>query len=33
MENKIEFVLKPVTGAASAGGGFRAILDTAIADS
>lgn len=32
MENKIEFVLKPVTGAASTGGGFRAILDTAKGD-
>ena len=32
MENKIEFVLKPVTGAAAAGGGFRAILDTAKGD-
>ena len=32
MENKIEFILKPVTGAASTGGGFRAILDTAKGD-
>ena len=32
MENKIEFVLKPVTGAASAGGGYRAILNTAKGD-
>lgn len=32
MESKIEFVLKPVTGAASAGGGYRAILDTAKGD-
>ena len=32
MESKIEFVLKPVTGAASAGGGFRAILKTAKGD-
>lgn len=32
MENKIEFVLKPVTGAAASGGGFRAILDTARGD-
>ena len=32
MENKIEFILKPVTGAASTGGGFRAILNTAKGD-
>ena len=32
MENRIEFVLKPVTGAASTGGGFRAILNTAKGD-
>ena len=32
MESKIEFVLKPVTGAASAGGGYRAILNTAKGD-
>ena len=32
MENKIEFVLRPVTGAASTGGGFRAILNTAKGD-
>ena len=32
MECKIEFVLKPVTGAAAAGGGYRAILNTAKGD-
>ena len=32
MESKIEFALKPVTGAASSGGGFRAILKTAKGD-
>ena len=32
MDSKIEFVLKPVTGAASAGGGYRAILKTAKGD-
>ncbi len=29
MDNKIEFALKPVAGAAAAGAGFRAILETA----
>ena len=32
MESKIEFVLKPVTGAASTGGGYRAILNTSKGD-
>ena len=32
MESKIEFILKPVTGAAAAGGGYRAIVDTAKGD-
>ena len=32
MENRIEFVLKPVSGAAAESGGFRAILKTAKGD-
>ena len=32
MNSKIEFVLKPVTGAASAKGGYHAILTTAKGD-
>ena len=32
MKSKIEFVLKPVTGAAAAGGGYRALLNTAKGD-
>ena len=32
MENKIEFTLKPVTGAAASGGGYRAVLTTAKGD-
>lgn len=32
MESTIEFVLKPVTGAAASAGGFRAIVDTAKGD-